>query len=76
MSHYPQVGGARLVRALGRAGFVEVHGKGSHVMVVHRDDPTRVAVVPVHKGQTLPLGTLRSILKAVRLDVDELRSLL
>jgi predicted RNA binding protein YcfA (HicA-like mRNA interferase family) len=45
-------------------------------MVVHRDDPTRVAVVPVHKGQTLPLGTLRSILKAVRLDVDELRALL
>lgn len=76
MSKLPQVAGSRLVRALGRAGFVELHGKGSHVMLVHKDDATRVAVVPVHKGKTLPPGTLRAILRGARLSVEELRELL
>lgn len=76
MSALPQVNGARLVRALGRAGFVEGHRKGSHVMMVHGTDATRIAVVPVHKGKDIPPGTLRAILKGARLDVDELRALL
>jgi predicted RNA binding protein YcfA (HicA-like mRNA interferase family) len=45
-------------------------------MLVHRDDATRVAVVPVHKGKVLPLGTLRAILKGARLKIEELRALL
>jgi predicted RNA binding protein YcfA (HicA-like mRNA interferase family) len=76
VSRLPQVSGTRLVRALGRAGFQEVHGKGSHVMMVHGTDATRVAVVPMHKGKDIPPGTLRAILKGARLDVDELKKLL
>jgi predicted RNA binding protein YcfA (HicA-like mRNA interferase family) len=68
--------GTRLVRALGRAGFHEVHRKGSHVMLVHAVDPTRITVVPVHKAKMLPPGTLRAILKGARLTDEELRSLL
>jgi len=45
-------------------------------MIAHRDDSTRATVVPVHKGQDLPPGTLRSILKGLRLDVEDLRELL
>lgn len=45
-------------------------------MLIHRKDPTRVAVVPVHKGKVLPLGTLRAILKGARLAGEELRDLL
>jgi predicted RNA binding protein YcfA (HicA-like mRNA interferase family) len=47
VSKLPQVGGTRLVRALQHAGFHEVHREGSHVMLAHRSDPTRIAVVPV-----------------------------
>ena len=76
MSHLPQVSGTRLIRALLRAGFKEVHRKGSHVMLIHAREPTRVAVVPAHKGKTLPTGTLRAILKGAILTPDELRKLL
>lgn len=76
MSRLPQVGGARLLRALARVGFVEVHRRGSHVMIAPRDDPMRATVVAVHKGQDIPPGTLRAILKGLQLDVDELRDLL
>jgi predicted RNA binding protein YcfA (HicA-like mRNA interferase family) len=71
----PQISGTRLTRALGRAGFREVHRKGSHVMFVHADDPTRVAVVPLHKGKMLPPGTLRAILKGAQLTIEQLREL-
>lgn len=76
MSKLPQVSGTRLVRALMRAGFVEAHRKGSHVMLIHAADPTRVAVVPVHKGRVLPTGTLRAILKGAGMTIEELRELL
>jgi predicted RNA binding protein YcfA (HicA-like mRNA interferase family) len=72
----PQVSGTRLVRALERTGFRKVHRKGSHVMLVHPADPTRIAVVPVHKSKTLPLGTLRAILKGAGLTDKDLRGLL
>ena len=29
------------------------------MICVHRDDATRIAVVPIHKGKVLPPGTLR-----------------
>ena len=76
MSGFPQVNGARLLRALARAGFEEVHRKGSHVTVAHRDDSTRLAVVPVHKGHDVRPGTLRCILKSTQLTVDELKALI
>ena len=76
MSRLPQVSGTRLLRALGRAGFREAHRKGRHVMVVHCNDPTRLAVVPLHKGKLLPPGTLRAVLKGAGLTVEELRRLL
>lgn len=76
MSKLPQVSGTRLVRALIRAGFREVHRKGSHVMLVHHDAPTRIAVVPVHKGKVLPPGTLRAVLKGAGVAIEELRKLL
>jgi len=45
-------------------------------MIAHRDDPSRATVVAVHKGQDIPPGTLRAILKGLRLDIEELRELL
>jgi predicted RNA binding protein YcfA (HicA-like mRNA interferase family) len=76
VSDLPQVNGARLLRALLRAGFEEVHRKGSHVTVVHREEMKRIAVVPVHKGHDVRPGTLRSILKSTGLTTDQLKALL
>ena len=76
MTKLPQVSGTRLARALERAGFRKVHRKGSHAMFVHSTDPTRIAVVPLHKGKVLPPGTLRAILKGARLAIEELHRFL
>jgi predicted RNA binding protein YcfA (HicA-like mRNA interferase family) len=76
VTRLPQVSASRLLRALRRAGFVEVHCKGSHVTLVHEQDPNRVAVVPVHKGHDIKPGTLHALLKGARLTIDELRRLL
>ncbi len=62
--------------ALKRAGFVEVHRKGSHVTLAHAGDATRIAVVAVHKGKQIPPGTLRAVLRGARLSVEDLRELL
>jgi len=72
----PQVAGSRIVRALGRAGFVVVRQKGSHAFMAHAEDPSRFAVVPVHGSQPIPSGALRSILAGAGLSVEEFRALL
>ena len=74
MSRLPHVGGDRIVRALLRLGFREVHRKGSHVMLMHALEPDRIAVVPVHKGKPVPAGTLRAILKGAMVSVEDLRA--
>ena len=71
----PRVEGQELVRALERAGFAQVRQKGSHVHLRRADDRRRVTV-PVHKGRTLPPGTLKGILRDAGLEVEELRRLL
>lgn len=75
MSRLPSVSGERLVRALKRAGFVELRQKGSHVSLEKRTgDKVLRTVVPMHP--TLAKGTLSDILKQAGLTVKELRELL
>lgn len=76
MSELPQVSGARVVRALERAGFVQLRQSGSHVSLRHQADPTRRATVPVHGGKPVKSGTLRAILRGAGLTVDEFKVLL
>ena len=68
--------GWEVVRALERAGFVVKRVKGSHQVLVHADDKTRRAIVPVHATKAIKPGTMRSILKQARLTEDELEALL
>jgi predicted RNA binding protein YcfA (HicA-like mRNA interferase family) len=69
------VSGERLVRALKRAGFVELRQKGSHVSVERRvGEQVFRTVVPIHSE--LAKGTLSDILKQCGLKVDELIELL
>ena len=73
MSHLPQVTGAELIRALERMGFYVHRKKGSHHFLYYSGDRNRFAVVAVHKGETIPPGTLRTILRTAKVSVEELK---
>jgi predicted RNA binding protein YcfA (HicA-like mRNA interferase family) len=70
----PAVSGAKVVKALERAGFAVARVSGSHHVLRHPDG--RVVVVPVHPGQDIAKGTLRSLLKLAGMTPDDLRNLL
>jgi len=75
MTRLPSVSGERPVRALKRAGFIQLRQKGSHVSLEKRTgEKTLRTVVPLHA--TLAKGTLSDILKQAALTVDELLELL
>ena len=71
----PRVTCDELIRALKRAGFEEQRQRGSHLHLRRASDGRRVTV-PVHKGRTVPLGTLRAILRDAGISVEEFRDLL
>ena len=71
----PRVDCQQLIRALKRAGFEEQRQHGRHLHLRRASDSRRVTV-PVHKGRTVPLGTLRAILRDADISVDEFRDLL
>jgi predicted RNA binding protein YcfA (HicA-like mRNA interferase family) len=63
-----------VIKALESVGFVLVRVSGSHHVMRHRDG--RTVVVPVHKGQNMAKGTLRSILTTIGMTSDEFQALL
>lgn len=75
MPKLPSTSGERLVRALKRAGFVELRQKGSHVSM-EKITPEKVfrTVVPMHR--TLAKGTLSDILRQAGLTIEEFLELL
>ena len=74
-STIPPTLGARVVRALEKAGFTVARIKGSHYFMRHSDG-RRAVVVPVHAGDDVPRGTMRQILASAELTPDEFRALL
>ena len=69
MTRLPRLKGKEVVRALERAGFVAVRIRGSHIFMKHEDG--RVTTVPVHSGETLGPGLLRSILRDIEMSLEE-----
>jgi predicted RNA binding protein YcfA (HicA-like mRNA interferase family) len=74
MIRLPSVTGKQVIKALGKAGFEIFRQKGSHVYLKHPDG--RATVVPVHKGESIGKGLLRTILKDTELGKDEFINLL
>ena len=70
----PAVPGAKVVKALERAGFTVVRISGSHRVMRHPGG--RTVVVPVHAGRDIAKGTLRNILAIIGMDAEKLRKLL
>ena len=78
MATVPQVTGARVIRALEKAGWVQVAGGKHPILRYCEADGTlrgRVAV-PVHGNKPINRRTLLSILAYVGMTVDEFRQLL
>jgi predicted RNA binding protein YcfA (HicA-like mRNA interferase family) len=67
--------GREVVAALQRGGFKLSHVRGSH-HYLRKPDATGLVVVPVHGNRTLPIGTLRSIVRQSGLVEDDFFSLL
>lgn len=67
----PTLTARQMIRVVERAGFGFHHQKGSHAYFRHVDG--RWTTVPVHPGD-LPRGTMRSILKDIGVDADEISS--
>ena len=73
MSKLPSISGRECIKALERVGFYNRRQEGSHV-ILRRDDPFGQVVVPDHRE--LDRGTLRAIIQAAGLGVDEFLRLL
>ena len=75
MPKLPSVSGERVIRALKRAGFVELRQKGSHVSLEKRvGDEVFKTVGPMH--DELAKGTLSDILKQSGLSLEQFLDLL
>ena len=75
MPPLPRITGRELVRALGKLGWVVVVQKGSHAQLKHPARSGRVTV-PLHAGETLGPGLLRSIMNRADITADDLRAVL
>jgi len=64
-----------LIRALKKAGIEEQRQRGSHLHLKRDSDGKRVTV-PVHKGRSIPTGTLRAILRDADISVETFLELL
>ncbi|MBI4384539.1 MAG: type II toxin-antitoxin system HicA family toxin [Nitrospinae bacterium] len=70
MMKLPQISGPRLIRILEGWGFYVKRLTGGHAIMVHRDDPSRRAVIPVHGSKPIRPGTLRAILDGLQLSIQ------
>ncbi|MFI5362364.1 MAG: type II toxin-antitoxin system HicA family toxin [Elusimicrobiota bacterium] len=73
MTKLPLVTGAELARLLLRLGFAQIRQKGSHAYFHHPGG--RATVIPMHKGETIGRGPLRSILREIELSPREYQKL-
>jgi len=74
MTKLPRVTARDALRALQADGWTVVRVAGSHTHLRHPTKPG-ICTVAMHAG-TIPLGTLRSIIRQAGLTVDQFRALL
>lgn len=69
MSKLPRMRGREVVRSLRRAGFEVIRVRGSHHYLMHPDG--RSTVVPVHAGEDIGAGLMRSILRDCEMTAEQ-----
>jgi predicted RNA binding protein YcfA (HicA-like mRNA interferase family) len=61
-SKSPRLTAREVVKQLKNHGFIEISQTGSHLKLFN-DQTQRTAIVPIHKGKIIPIGTLKAIEK-------------
>jgi predicted RNA binding protein YcfA (HicA-like mRNA interferase family) len=69
MPKLPRRRGREVIAALRRAGFTVVRIKGSHHFLKHPDG--RCTVVPVHAGEIIGPGLMKTILDDAEITVEQ-----
>jgi len=75
MSSLPSITGKQAIRAFEKRGFSVVRIAGAHHIMKREGHPFLLSV-PVHAGKPLKPGTLRGLLRAADLTVEEFVQLL
>ena len=70
MPRLQPISGKAFARILLKLGFLHVRTRGSHHFFEHPITHVKT-IVPIHSNEELDRGTLRSILRAIDLSVDE-----
>jgi predicted RNA binding protein YcfA (HicA-like mRNA interferase family) len=74
MPKLPRISGKKVLKILISLGFQEFRKKGSHVFLVHQDK--RVTTIAIHGNKEVPIGTLNSILKDIKISKEEFEKFL
>jgi predicted RNA binding protein YcfA (HicA-like mRNA interferase family) len=74
MPKLPRVTARDTLRAIQADGWQVARSAGSHIHLSHTSKPG-IVTVAMHPG-TIPLGTLRSIIRQAGLTIDEFTNLL
>ena len=73
MAALPAVSGERAMRVFQKAGWVKDRQRGSHVILIK---PGHAASLSVPQHRELAPGTLRALIRAAEMSVDEFAALL
>jgi len=68
------ISGRKPIQILRRIGFVVKRSSSSHFLLEHADG--RVTTIPLHANKDLPKGTLKAILRDIKITNDQLQKLL
>lgn len=76
MPKLPSLTAKKFIKAIKKDGFYLDRVKGSHHTFLHPGKPDATVVVPVHPGQDLGKGILKSLIKDVKLSETQFLKLL
>lgn len=75
MARLPRLRCDEVKKAFERADFTQVRQSGSHC-ILNKEGHARLLSIPMHKGQTLGPGLLKSLIENAGLTVEEFQALL
>lgn len=58
----PRLTSREIIKQLKKNGFIEISQTGSHLKLFN-SVTQKTAIVPIHKGKIIPIGTIKSIEK-------------
>jgi predicted RNA binding protein YcfA (HicA-like mRNA interferase family) len=73
MPKFSSISGKRLLKILGKLGYVLDHVQGSHHIL--RNSGGKKVTIPIHSNTELPKGTLRGILSDLDISKKEFENL-